>query len=280
MALARCSRATVYAARKRAGLSSRKDRVRSLKPRPPGAGRSPHKDVLNRPARLLAVNHPSVVDRRTVYQSTVVPPGDDRKVLKSGVNNPKVGPRFVTGPWKGQPIFTLTLEERATCPTTCERMRSCYGNNAHQAERWQFGPELEDRIRAEVAALAERYPCGFVVRLHTLGDFYSVEYVRRYQTLLEQYPALHLFGFTRRHDPDDPIAAEVIKLWKENPDRVKLRFSNLAPNVGLPATITIEDWRQPPADTIVCPADRQMTASCSSCGLCLSSPKRIAFIQH
>jgi hypothetical protein len=279
MAITGSSRATVYAVRKRAGFGGRKDRAQSLFPRPPGAGRSLHKDVLNRSARLLAVTHPAVVDRRTVYLGTVSPPGE-RKILKSGVNNPKVGPKFVTGPWTAQPILTLTLEERATCPPTCEHSRSCYGNNIHHAQRHEFGPELERRIRSEIAELAQRYPRGFVVRLHTLGDFYSVGYVRMWCTLLEQYPALNVFGFTRRHDHGDPIAAEVVKLWKENPGRVKLRFSNAPPTLGLPSAITIEDPRQPPADAIVCPADRQKTASCSSCGLCLTSPKRIAFVQH
>src|SRR5262249_24811065 len=35
---------------------------------------------------------------------------------------------------------TLTLEERATCPTTCRHWRDCYGNKMHRAQRWQRGP--------------------------------------------------------------------------------------------------------------------------------------------
>ena len=85
------------------------------KARPSGKARNSF-DILSRPAKLLAWNHPAMTERRTVYPSTVVVPSTKR-VLIEGVNNAKTGPRFLRGQWTGLPIYTLTLEERATCPS-------------------------------------------------------------------------------------------------------------------------------------------------------------------
>ena len=44
---------------------------------------------------------------------------DGSKPLKWGHNSAKVGGRAIRGRWKNLPIYTLTLEERATCPRSC-----------------------------------------------------------------------------------------------------------------------------------------------------------------
>ena len=46
-------------------------------------------------------------------------------------------PVVTKGRWRGYPVFTLTLEERATCPSYCEQWDECYGNNM------PFGARLE-----------------------------------------------------------------------------------------------------------------------------------------
>src|SRR4051812_23522925 len=102
------------------------------------------------------------------------------------------------------PVYTLTLEEQATRPRSCEHWRSCYGNRMHLAIRYQSGPALESAIARDVAALARIHDQGSAVRLHILGDFYSVDYVERWRALLDRYAQIHVFGFTRRWDSDDP----------------------------------------------------------------------------
>src|SRR5690606_16737895 len=99
-------------------------------------------------------------------------------IFVSGVNNRKIGKTIQKGPWRGLPIFMLTLPERMTCPETCHMLAACYGNAMPRAKRILPGPELEKRIRKDIARLAERYPNGFVIRLHILGDFYSEEYAQ------------------------------------------------------------------------------------------------------
>jgi hypothetical protein len=233
------------------------------------------------PASPLPHNHPAVVHGRTIYPTMVCSPRRDIGgpwALKSAVNSRKIGGEILKGKWRGLPAYTLTLEERATCPTTCRHWRSCYGNKMHWAQRMQAGPDLEWRLVRDVARLAIKHPYGFVVRLHVLGDFYSVEYVELWGKLLERHPGLHIWGYTAHID--GPIALALFELVKRFGERFKMRFSNAPFPFPFPATITIETERQKPADAILCPEQVGKTESCSTCGLCWCTDKRIAFLQH
>jgi hypothetical protein len=143
----------------------------------------------------------------------------------------------------------------------------------------QAGPDLEWRLEREVALLDIGHPDGFAVRLHILGDFYSVEYVDLSGKLLERHPALHIWGYTAHID--GPIADALAALVKRYPDRFVIRFSDAPePFAAGPTTITIELPHQTPADAILCPEQIAKTESCSTCALCWQSKRRIAFLQH
>ncbi|GLQ09206.1 hypothetical protein GCM10007913_11380 [Devosia yakushimensis] len=233
--------------------------------------------VSGKSATMPPHDHPAIVDGRTIYPRTVRPL-EDRYVLKSGIHQSKIGGRLLKGKWKGMPVYCLTLEERATCPRECQLWRACYGNAMHMAHRWRHGEALERRLRIEVARLAKAHTEGFAVRLHILGDFYSVVYVELWADLLRRHRELHVFGFSARWNHADPIARPLITLAMENWDRFAIRFSN-AP-VDTCSTVTIEHAGQRPADAIICPAQMGQTESCSTCGLCWQTERRIAFIRH
>lgn len=218
-----------------------------------------------------------IVEGRTKYPSTITDPTTHR-VLKSGVNQAKIGGRVNKGAWAGMPIYCLTLEERATCPPDCFLWRACYGNGMNWAERMAHGPELESRLETEVRVLAAGHPKGFAVRLHILGDFYSVDYVRLWARLVDEHPELHVFGFSARWQREDPIAVELVRYASEHWDRFAIRFSN-AP-IDTCSTVTIEHAGACPSDAIICPQQSGKTESCSNCALCWSSDQRIAFIRH
>ena len=91
------------------------------------------------------VLHPAIVEGRTIYPQQVMQPGK-YNVLKPGANSCKTGPKILKGRWAGMPIYTLTLEERRTCPGSCRHWRSCYGNRTPWAERYVHGPNLEARF--------------------------------------------------------------------------------------------------------------------------------------
>lgn len=237
--------------------------------------------VLGNPAPrnvVLGFSHEAVTSGRTLFPSTVITKTRAFPALKSGVNSKKIGGLILKGKWAGFPVYTLTLEERATCPAHCVHWRSCYGNKMQYAERLAFGSDLEWRLEREVAALALKHRGGFAVRLHNLGDFYSVAYVEMWASLLTRYPALHCFGFSARWKDDDAIAVALRALVERQWDRFAVRFSN-AP-FSERSTISIRKASQKPDDTIICPEQAGQTESCSTCGLCWQSTKRVAFLQH
>jgi hypothetical protein len=135
-------------------------------------------------------------------------------------------------------------------------------------------------LQREVALLDIEHPRGFVIRLHVLGDFYSVAYVNFWRTLIERHPALHVFGYTARHDKSDPIASALIALAHDCSNRFAMRFSNAPYPFDAPSTISIEHPYQKPSDAVVCPEQIWRTESCSTCALCWQSTRRVAFIQH
>lgn len=226
---------------------------------------------------MPAVDNPAFSEGRTIFPTTVYPVEGLRNLLVEGKNSRKIGDAITKGPAKGFPIFTLTLEERKTCPV-CAHWRSCYGNNMHLAKRIEHGPEFEARLEAELVILQSRFPRGFAVRLHVLGDFYSVEYVRLWERFLGRFRSLFVFGFTARWRRDDPIARELVDLVVREWGRFSVRFSD-AP-VDECSTVSIEHPRQKPDDAIICPAQTGKTESCGTCGLCWHTRRRIAFLTH
>lgn len=173
--------------------------------------------------------------------------------------------------------FTATLEERASCPATCREWASCYGNRMQAAERIEHGPALMPALAREIAGLAARHPGGFLVRLHVLGDFWSVDYVAFWEEQLTRTPALHLFGFTA-HDPASPIGSAIAGMtarlgW----ERAAIRFSGAA---GRDDASRVLGPGEHDGEAILCPAQTGATDCCATCALCWQSRRSIAFRRH
>lgn len=230
-----------------------------------------NKPVKGGGARIaLLPDHPAIREGRTLFRSRVVHPDDSPRLLVSGENQRKIGKRITKGRWKGFPLYTLTLEERATCPRTCGEWATCYGNNMNWSRRHVAGIDLEVRLIAEVIALAERHPDGFAVRLHILGDFYSPAYVDLWANLLAEVPQLHVFGFTAR-DPEDDIGSAVAALNYDNPDRWVVRFSGID-------SLVIDTAAD--SQHVLCPVQTGKTDCCGTCGLCWTMDRPVEFVRH
>ncbi|WP_084581756.1 GP88 family protein [Sphingomonas azotifigens] len=225
--------------------------------------------------RHFADTHPAIAEGRTVMPSRVFQPGELPRLLVSGVNSRKIGKKVTKGRWKGAPIFTLTLEERATCPRTCSEWRTCYGSNMQYARRIAHGPEFERLLWQELEAKQAAHPAGFVVRLHVLGDFYSPDYVELWGEALAVFPALRVFGYTAR-EPDSPEGAVVRELLGLHPDRWCIRFSGL--DADTDGAVVIE--RGEATRHTICPAQTGGTDCCATCALCWHSDQTIAFWRH
>lgn len=234
----------------------------------------------------LRPDHPAVEGGRTLFPGRVAPASEAPRFLISGHNNSKIGKVVLKGPWAGMPIFTLTLEERATCPRSCGQWEGCYGNALQWSKRWDHtDPDFEDFLRAEIITKCREHPDGLVVRLHVLGDFYSFDYVRMWVELIDRFPQLHVYGYTaRREDADDEesrrIAAGLRRLSEKVWDQFAIRFSREGP--GRQHAIVVDEDPQLPG-VIMCPQQPGSSETCGTCGLCWSpnaQDKTIAFLRH
>lgn len=233
----------------------------------------------------LGLDHPAILQELPLFPKTIVNANDSDRLFIPGENNRKIGKVVTKGAWKGMPLYTLTLAERVTCPSDCFMWRSCYGNAMPFARRHAPGMELEQRIGIEIAALAKQHRRGFVVRLHVLGDFYSLDYVKLWQRLLLQHKELHVYGYTAHamtsaNAQSKEIASLLLRL---RGDRWFVRTSS---PTRLPGGATVID-RIPEGvavpEGIVCPAERDATECCATCGICWSPNFRnntIVFVRH
>jgi hypothetical protein len=230
----------------------------------------------------LTASHPALTEARTIHTKAIRPVMPDSVLLKPAADNAKLGKGYSVirkGAWRGMPLFTLTLPERSTCPPDCVRWEECYGNGMAFAHRWQPSPEFEAKLAQEVATLARFYPHGFVIRLHILGDFYSVEYVGQWLAMLAKHGALRVFGYTARHG-FDPIWTMLERVRMLYGDRFWIRQSrNMSHDYSNPLLIYAAEEDTVP-NAIACPEQTGATDSCLSCGLCWSVKRTITFQDH
>ena len=226
----------------------------------------------------LTPNNPALLEMRSIHPKSLREVTPVSNLLKSAAQNGKVGKGAGTitrGRLAGQPLFSLTLEERATCPASCERLAECYGNATPFAHRFAHGPALEAKLREEVAALSKKYSQGFLIRLHILGDFYSVAYVEMWGELLAKYPKMTIYGYTAR-DIGTPIGDALKDLRALRPLQFWIRISK---SEAFSEGETIYAAKEGTVG-IVCPEQTGKTTSCLTCGLCWSIKSTIIFLDH
>lgn len=232
----------------------------------------------------LLPGHPALTEARTVFTTRVFDVGRGN-LLVSGHSNAKIGKHVIKGPWSGMPIYTLTLEERATCPPSCDLWAACYGNSMPAAMRRRYTPEMVEALGAELLAKAhEHRRTGFVVRLHVLGDFPDAVYVDRWGAWLAGIPGLRIFGYTAHPETSD-IGRAIGRMNVIFSGRSAIRYS-VAPDDApraMQATTIWRDARGEIDEGLVCPQSSGDTLACGACGLCWSesaASKRIVFIGH
>lgn len=241
--------------------------------------------------RTLQTNHPALSSGRTIFLKQVKASADVRRILQPASMNGKLGKGssvVLKGKWKGMHMYSLSLEERKTCPKTCQQWSNCYGNNMPFANRIAHeDPEFLELLEKELQDLLVLRPSGIVIRLHVLGDFYSTKYVNFWKRMLKKNAKLKIFGYTHRtskssigksiqtlnqlgawirwSDAGGPMSANVIRTpaLKATPNRAGSTGGGTATGRG-----------------IVCPEQTGKTESCLTCGLCWSVKKPILFIGH
>jgi hypothetical protein len=227
----------------------------------------------------------------TVYSKNVVDFADgDRAPLKPARDNGKLHSNIVVrGYFAGYAMYSLTLEERATCYAKCGQLKTCYGNNMPFAKRYNVTETLLAAIDAQLGQLT-RKGRKILLRLHILGDFFSVEYINFWRSMLVKYPTVSAFGYT--HWPIiTPQGREVERLVKDMAGRFAIKYSTdhakqipLLSLYTLGGTIVVKDWADAPKGWIKCPAqmaaDRGISLGCAECGIACATTSNVAFVEH
>ena len=248
----------------------------------------------------IAIANAKTVFGNRVKQASRETMGKTELLIKRSTNV-KLGKTITKGKFAGFPIYTLTLEERATCPRSCAHWADCYGNNMMYAYRYAAGPALEAMLETELAELQRKHPRGFMVRLHILGDFYSVSYVAKWAAWLGKFPALHIYGYTANQpNADDKqereIGQAILSLRNACPDRFAIRFSGNFDDATWTAN-SYDDQRAVAAvqakQAFLCPTqiskatgkyakkdEETLVPDCGACGLCWTAQKPVVFITH
>jgi len=221
--------------------------------------------------------HDAIINKKTLFPSTVVKAIDAPRLLVAGINSRKTGNKVQLGRWEGSPIFTLTLEERATCPSTCHHWKTCYGNGMPMARRHEHGEEFEQLLEMELHALNLKHE-SFVVRLHILGDFYSVAYVEKWRHWLNIFSGLKVFGYTAR-DQYTEIGKAIYDLRQAHWNKFAIRFSRSRPE-DFEREAVSGDSPLSSLGSIQCPAQTNNDKFCGNCSACWESDKNILFASH
>lgn len=206
------------------------------------------------------------------------------RVLKSATTNNKIGGksnRITKGPkvFRGKSLYSLTLAERATCPMDCKQWDNCYGNNMPFAHRYLPNVDLEHSIWLDLQELNRKHPEGFAIRLHILGDFYSVGYVNFWRKKLVEFPNMVIYGYTHRK-AGTRIGDAVAKMATDFGDRVSILRSDGEGADRLPFAITVKRGQTPDPSIVVCPEQTERVNSCLECGLCFNSRTSVQFLEH
>ena len=236
-------------------------------------------------AALRSTNR-ALSEGRSIFPTRVFDANQLDRVLISGINSAKLGKRITKGQWAGSPFYHLSLEERRTCPRSCPVWDACYGNGMPAATRVRYNATLMRKLDAQLEGLNQRHPDGFAVRLHVLGDFPDLDYVKAWIEWSDKYRALQVEGYTA-HPRDSEIGQAIWQMNLRRPKRWVIRNSVPmdAPHEPLQVSTLWDGANTPPAgmDALVCPQELGKTQTCGTCALCWSPAmqnKRVVFLGH
>jgi len=201
-------------------------------------------------------------------------------ILKPGSNNKKLGSKITKGPWKGKRIFSLTLTERATCPTSCHHWEDCYGNNMPFAHRFDHSDydALIHHLENDIDTLTTKYMEGVTIRLHVLGDFFSEQYITFWDIMLLVYPTLTVYGYSAHH-PDTEMGKKITQLNLRYSDRCAIRFSVSGDYDPLTKNRFAAEESYD-GKSFDCPEQTGKVKSCAACALCWDATKTVRFLSH
>lgn len=218
--------------------------------------------------------------KSTKFQKSIKDIREDIFILKPGDNNKKLGFTVTTKKHNKKKIYYLTLVERETCPTSCFHWDDCYGNHMPFAQRYKING-LEEKLEHEITYLTFKHKHGILIRLHVLGDFFSVNYVSFWKRMLKKYSSLAIFGYTAREEYSD-IGKGISDINLTFLNRSDIRFSNNKEYEGKDSK-NQNTYAAPESfdgNSFLCPEQIGKVEDCANCGLCWITKKTVRFRTH
>jgi hypothetical protein len=237
-------------------------------------------------AHVLPPFHPAMIENRPLFAKRATEetrrqgfhggigvPLAGENVIKAAENNRKIHSASFL-----EPIGTITLRERTDCPLHCPIRDICYGNSMPWARRFIVGPEFYAAVQRDCELWSLNNPSGWRLRLHVLGDFNSVTYVRFWARMLAEFAPLKIYGYTAWRSTD-PIGREIDALnRKYEYERFCVRFSNSTGpwSTRVFRTVSTEHIRD---GHMMCLHEID-GRGCADCKACWQSPVPIGFTAH
>ena len=217
----------------------------------------------------------------TIYKKSIHDLNNyDHDIVKNSTNI-KLGKKVIKGMYNDYKMKTITLIERETCPKDCVHWDDCYGNNMPFAHRISHKNQnlLQKRIYNELLNSTNQL---LLIRLHVLGDFFNVKYVKFWSIMLNTFKNIAIYGYTANNINSNfkisrDIAKAIIKLNYNKHSHI--RFSNDLKNKF--SANSYELQKPIKNQAILCPVQEDKTANCGTCGLCWNQKNQsIIFKTH
>lgn len=190
-------------------------------------------------------------------------------------------------------LYTFNLPSGRTCPGKSDWCKKhCYaakGNflyaNVRDGQAWRWGQtqDLDAFVEAMVKEIRERNILH--VRIHSAGDFYSVDYFRAWLEIARRLPAVKFLAYTRTWRI--PEFAAVLPEAESVPNLTLWYSSDCStgepPNAPRVAFVLPRDGNLYCASMVApnCLKQQDHEQDCLSCGRCFDrNRKAVTFLQH
>jgi len=132
------------------------------------------------------------------------------------------------------------------------------------------------KIEEEIGFLLAKHKHGVVIRLHVLGDFYSMDYVQFWMRMLTMHPKLSIFGYTGV-PVDGNIATSIQLMNSIYTSQCFIRFSRNNEFDDEGSYAAEESFEGKSFD---CLEQTKKAKNCAACGLCWMTAKTVRFVTH
>ncbi len=194
-------------------------------------------------------------------------------------------------------VFVWNIPVRTTCPgASAWCNKNCYNLDSRQdvfpMRRWQQNwwwalnnpSALEGRI---IQQLSEQEYKHIGVRLHSCGDFYSIDYIEMWHKICKMFPNIQFWGYTRSWavenllNPLSQLAllnnVNLFASWDDTMRSIPLGWRK---SIVAPTNEDVIQWLLK-GDAFICPEQYLQVACCADCGLCThKGTKNVIFIIH